>query len=48
MREAALGASVLLTIFALTMIFTLGAQSPLNFSVFVDAAAAFLLYAIAP
>jgi putative oxidoreductase len=45
-RVAAAGAAILLTLFALAMATANGIKSPLNYSVFVDAAAAFLLYAV--
>lgn len=48
LRIAAYGSAVLLTIFALSMTFALGVKAPLNFSVFVDAAAALLLAVTVP
>ena len=45
-REAALGSAVLLLTFALAMSFTLGIKAPLDYSVFVAASSAFLLYSI--
>lgn len=43
LREAAYGSAVLLALFALTMTFSLGIKAPLNYSVFVDVGAAWLL-----
>jgi uncharacterized membrane protein YphA (DoxX/SURF4 family) len=43
LREAAYGSAVLLGLFALAMTFSLGIKAPLNYSVFVDAGAAWLL-----
>lgn len=43
LREAAYGSAVLLGLFALTMTISLGVKAPLNYSVFVDAGAAWLL-----
>jgi uncharacterized membrane protein YphA (DoxX/SURF4 family) len=45
-RVAAGCAAILLSLFALAMATANGIKSPLNYSVFVDAAAAFLLYAV--
>ncbi len=42
-RIAALGASFLTLIFALTMTYSFGLKSPLDYSVFVDCTSAFLL-----
>jgi uncharacterized membrane protein YphA (DoxX/SURF4 family) len=47
LREAACGSAVLLGLFALAMTFSLGIKAPLNYSVFVDACAAWLLFAVA-
>jgi uncharacterized membrane protein YphA (DoxX/SURF4 family) len=44
-RLAAYGAAILLTCFALSMATGLGIRSPLDYSVFVDAAGAWLLAA---
>jgi uncharacterized membrane protein YphA (DoxX/SURF4 family) len=43
LREAAYGSAVLLGLFALAMTISLGVKAPLNYSVFVDAGAAWLL-----
>ena len=43
LRQAAYGSAVLLGLFALAMTFSLGIKTPLNASVFVDSAAAWLL-----
>lgn len=43
-----IASAVLLTIFGLTMTFAWGAQAPLKFSVWVDAAGAFLFAVTAP
>jgi hypothetical protein len=43
LREAAYGSAALLGLFALAMTFSLGIKAPLNYSVFVDAGAAWLL-----
>jgi uncharacterized membrane protein YphA (DoxX/SURF4 family) len=43
LRLMAYGSAVLLTLFAATMTISFGPKSPLNYSVFVDAAAAWLL-----
>ena len=43
LREAAYGSAVLLGLFALAMTFSLGIKAPLNYSVFVDVGAAWLL-----
>lgn len=45
-RWAALGASILTLLFALAMAYSFGLKSPFDYSVFVDAAAAFLLACI--
>jgi uncharacterized membrane protein YphA (DoxX/SURF4 family) len=45
-RYMALGACILLCLFAIAMSTAASIKSPLNYSVFVDAAAAFLLYTI--
>jgi putative oxidoreductase len=45
-RFAAIGAGVLTTLFALTMWLALGIKAPLDYSVFVDSAASFLLATI--
>lgn len=44
-RATALGSGILLTLFAIAMAIVLGVKSPLNYSVFTAAAAAFLLAA---
>jgi uncharacterized membrane protein YphA (DoxX/SURF4 family) len=43
LREAAIGSGVLLTIFGISMVLTLGIKAPLDYSVFTAAAAAFSL-----
>ncbi|GAC1397155.1 MAG: hypothetical protein NVSMB63_17610 [Sediminibacterium sp.] len=43
-RWAALGAAVLTLVFALTMTYSFGIKSPLDYSVFVDWTSAFLLF----
>ena len=43
LREAPYGSAVLLGLFALAMTISLGVKAPLNYSVFVDAGAAWLL-----
>ena len=43
LREVALGSGVLLTIFAVTMTISFGVETPLSYSVWAAAAAAFLL-----
>lgn len=45
-RWAALGAALLTLVFALTMAYSFGIKSPLDYSVFVDCTAAFLLACI--
>jgi uncharacterized membrane protein YphA (DoxX/SURF4 family) len=45
-RWAALGAALLTFVFALTMAYSFGIKSPLDYSVFVDCTAAFLLACI--
>lgn len=45
-RWAALGAALLTFVFALTMAYSFGIKSPLDYSVFVDCMAAFLLACI--
>jgi putative oxidoreductase len=45
-RWAALGAALLTFMFALTMAYSFGVKSPLDYSVFVDCTAAFLLACI--
>lgn len=45
-RLAALGSAILTLIFALTMTYSFGVKSPLDYSVFVDCTAAFLLAAM--
>ena len=45
-RWAALGAALLTLVFALTMAYSFGLKSPLDYSVFVDCTAAFLLACI--
>ena len=45
LRTAAYGSACLLALFALSMMFARGIKAPLDYSVFVDAAAAFLLAA---
>ena len=47
LREAAIGSGVLLTIFGISMALALGMKSPLDYSVFTAAAAAFSLAAMA-
>ena len=47
LREAAYSSAVLLGLFALAMTFSLGIKAPLNYSVFVDVGAAWLLGCIA-
>jgi hypothetical protein len=47
LREAAYGSAILLGLFALAMTFSLGIKAPLNYSVFVDAGAAWLLGCVA-
>jgi uncharacterized membrane protein YphA (DoxX/SURF4 family) len=47
-RLGACGAAILLTLFALAMTMANGIKSPLNYSVFVDVAASFLLYSVLP
>jgi len=48
LRTAAYGSACLLTLFALSMIFARGIKAPLDFSVFVDVAAALLLAVTIP
>jgi uncharacterized membrane protein YphA (DoxX/SURF4 family) len=43
LRLAAYGSAILLTLFAIAMTISFGPKAPLNYSVFVDAAAAWLL-----
>jgi len=45
-RWAALGAAILTFVFALSMAYSFGIKSPLDYSVFVDCTAAFLLACI--
>jgi uncharacterized membrane protein YphA (DoxX/SURF4 family) len=44
-RQVALASATLLTLFAIAMTWSFGIKAPLNFSVFVDAAAALVLSA---
>ncbi|MBC9797930.1 DoxX family protein [Sinomicrobium weinanense] len=46
-RLAAYGAAILTLVFALTMAYSFGVKNPLDYSVFVDSAAAFLLAGMA-
>jgi hypothetical protein len=47
LRETAIGSGVLLTIFGISMALTLGIKAPLDYSVFIAAAAAFSLAVLA-
>lgn len=47
-KLAALGSGVLTLLFAVAMVFTLGAKAPLNYSVFAFSAGAFLLARVGP
>jgi uncharacterized membrane protein YphA (DoxX/SURF4 family) len=46
LREAAIGSGVLLTVFGISMALALGIKSPLDYSAFTAAAAAFSLAGI--